>query len=140
MVLDRNDIFKHGINPHLYCLPILKKREDREALLNAATSGKKNFFLGTDSAPHIEENKLSSCGCAGIFNSPVAIEIITELFEENDSLNVLENFISINGCECYNLPYNTETVDIIKESWKVPDKYDTVVPLHTGKVIKWKLR
>tara|TARA_B100000035_G_scaffold313678_1_gene327950 strand:- start:5746 stop:6744 length:999 start_codon:yes stop_codon:yes gene_type:complete len=140
MLLDRNDIFQHGINPHLYCLPILKKREDREALLNAATSGKKNFFLGTDSAPHIEENKLSSCGCAGIFNSPVAIEIITELFEENDSLNVLENFISINGCECYNLPYNTETVDIIKESWKVPDKYDNVVPLYTGKIIKWKLR
>ena len=138
IVLDRNDIFKGGINPHLYCLPILKKMEDKDALLKAALSGKKNFFLGTDSAPHIEENKLSSCGCAGIFNSPVAVEIITEIFEENDCLNKLEGFISTNGCDCYNLPYSEEKIEIIKQTWEVPEKYDNIVPLYTGKILKWK--
>ncbi len=138
IALDRNDIFKGGINPHLYCLPILKKMEDKQALLHAATSGKKNFFLGTDSAPHVEETKLTSCGCAGIFNSPIAIELLTEIFEQNDSLNQLERFISTNGCDCYNLPYNTEYVQLVKESWEVPKKYDNVVPLFSGKNMQWK--
>tara|TARA_B100001287_G_scaffold275576_1_gene283555 strand:+ start:10384 stop:11400 length:1017 start_codon:yes stop_codon:yes gene_type:complete len=139
MIFDRNDIFKGGINPHLYCLPILKKDIDKKALLDAAISGKTNFFLGTDSAPHIEENKLSSCGCAGIFNSPVAIELITELFENNNSLHYLENFISTNGCKCYNLPLNTDKITIKKESWTVPEKYHDIVPLYNGKTIKWKI-
>ena len=139
MIFDRNDIFKGGINPHLYCLPILKKDIDKKALIDAAISGKTNFFLGTDSAPHIEENKLSSCGCAGIFNSPVAIELITELFENNNSLHYLENFISTNGCKCYNLPLNTDKITIKKESWTVPEKYHDIVPLYNGKTIKWKI-
>ena len=137
IALDRNDIFKGGINPHLYCLPILKKMEDRHSLLNAAISGKKNFFLGTDSAPHVEENKLTSCGCAGIFNSPVAIELITEIFESNNSLINLEKFVSTNGCDCYNLPYNTEQIKLEKKSWLVPMKYENVVPLFAGKLLKW---
>ena len=139
IVFDRNDIFRSGINPHMYCLPILKKMEDKNALLAAAISGKKNFFLGTDSAPHIESNKLSCCGCAGIFNSPVAVELITELFEENNSLDKLESFISTNGCECYNLPYNEEKIEIKKLSWEVPEKYDNVVPMYAGKNLKWKI-
>ena len=139
IVFDRNDIFKHGINPHMYCLPILKKMEDKHALLLAAISGKKNFFLGTDSAPHVEENKLTSCGCAGIFNSPVAVEIITELFEQYDSLDKLEKFVSTNGCDCYNLPYNSDIITMQKQSWIVPDKYDNIVPMYAGKSIKWKI-
>ena len=139
MILDRNDIFKNGINPHLYCLPILKKMEDKEALKNAAISGKKNFFLGTDSAPHIEINKLSCCGCAGIFNSPVAIEIITEIFEENNCLHNLEKFVSTNGCDCYNLPYSEDNIEISKESWVVPEKYSNIVPLLNGKILKWQI-
>ena len=139
IVFDRNDIFRNGINPHLYCLPILKKMDDKKALLTAAISGKKNFFLGTDSAPHIESNKLSCCGCAGIFNSPVAVELITELFEENNSLDKLESFISTNGCDCYNLPYNEEKIEIEKISWEVPEKYDNVVPMYASKNLKWKI-
>lgn len=138
IVFDRNDIFKHGINPHMYCLPILKKMEDKVALLNAAISGKKNFFLGTDSAPHVEENKLTSCGCAGIFNSPVAVEILTELFEQNNSLDKLEGFVSTNGCDCYNLPYNEDRIEIQKVQWNVPEKYDDIVPMYAGKTINWK--
>ena len=129
MILDRNDIFKNGINPHLYCLPILKKMEDKEALKKAAMSGKKNFFLGTDSAPHIEANKLSCCGCAGIFNSPVAIEIITEIFEENDCLHNLEKFVSTNGCDCYNLPYNSDNIEICKNHGLFP-KNTTILFLY----------
>lgn len=139
MILDRNDIFKNGINPHLYCLPILKKMEDKEALKKAAMSGKKNFFLGTDSAPHIEANKLSCCGCAGIFNSPVAIEIITEIFEENNCLHNLEKFVSTNGCDCYDLPYNNDTIEMCKKSWIVPEKYGDIIPLLNGKTIKWQV-
>ena len=138
IVFDRNDIFKHGINPHMYCLPILKKMEDKVALLNAAISGKKNFFLGTDSAPHVEENKLTSCGCAGIFNSPVAVEILTELFEQNNSLDKLEGFVSTNGCDCYNLPYNENRIEMQKVQWNVPEKYDNIVPMYAGKTINWK--
>ena len=140
MIFDRNDIFKRGINPHLYCLPILKKQIDKDALINAAISGKNNFFLGTDSAPHVEANKLTCCGCAGIFNSPVAVELVTEIFYNHNSLHNLEKFISANGCDCYNLPYNTDKILIKNESWIVPEKYDNVVPMYNGKNIKWSIK
>ena len=110
-----NDVFKVGINPHHYCLPILKKQEDKIALIEAALSGNSKFFLGTDNAPHSEENKLSCCGCAGIFNSPVAVQIITELFYKHKMLINLEKFISTNGCDFYKLPYNKEYITIVKE-------------------------
>lgn len=144
LLLDRNDIFKGGINPHLYCLPILKRNTDKFALVSAAISGKSNFFLGTDNAPHLEENKLSSCGCAGIFNSPVAIEIITQIFEENDSIHTLEKFISTNGCDFYNLPYNEDYITLKKEKWRVPDAYyplenKRIIPLYASKDINWKI-
>tara|TARA_B100001287_G_C22627752_1_gene503438 strand:- start:65 stop:1081 length:1017 start_codon:yes stop_codon:yes gene_type:complete len=138
LVLDRNDIFINGINPHLYCLPILKRSQDKEALLEAALSGKKNFFLGTDSAPHTVLNKLSCCGCAGIFNSPVAVEIITDIFVKNNKIHNLEKFISTNGCDCYNLPYNTDYVTLIQKDWVVPLKYQNIVPLYAGKTLSWE--
>ena len=138
LLLDRNDIFRNGINPHHYCLPILKRNEDKEALIAAAISGKSNFFLGTDSAPHEEHKKLSSCGCAGIFNSPVAVELVTELFEKNNSLEQLEKFVSTNGCDFYGLPYSNEYIYLKKESWFVPSKYNNIVPLYADKTISWK--
>ena len=139
LLLDRNDIFKGGINPHHYCLPILKKSIDREALVEAAISGKPNFFMGTDSAPHLKCNKLSSCGCAGIFNCTVAIELVTSLFEKHGKLINLERFISTNGCDFYNLKYNENYINLIKEEWIVPNEYDNVVPLYAGKTISWKI-
>ena len=140
LILDRNDIFKGGINPHHYCLPILKKQEDKIALIGAALSGNPKFFLGTDNAPHSEENKLSCCGCAGIFNSPVAVQIITELFYRHKMLINLEKFISTNGCDFYKLPYNKEYITIVKESWIVPKKYGRFVPLLTGKELLFNIR
>lgn len=138
LLLDRNDIFRNGINPHHYCLPILKRYEDKEALISAAISGKPNFFLGTDSAPHEEHKKLSNCGCAGIFNSPVAVELVTELFDNHNSLEQLEKFVSTNGCDFYGLPYSNEYIQLKKESWFVPSKYNNIVPLYADKNISWK--
>jgi dihydroorotase len=140
LVLDRNDIFDGGIHPHLYCLPILKKKEDKICLIKAAISGNNKFFLGTDNAPHLEKDKISSCGCAGIFNSPVAIEIITELFDKNNSLHNLEKFMSTNGCDFYKIPYNKEYIRLKKEDWIVPNRYGNLIPLYNGKKIKWKIK
>ena len=138
--MDRNDIFKGGINPHNYCLPILKKKQDKLALQQVAFSGNPKFFLGTDNAPHSEGSKLSCCGCAGIFNSPVAVQIIAELFYNNGSEDNLEKFVSTNGCDFYGLPYNEEYITLIEKSWIVPDKYGEFVPLMTGKEIRFSYK
>lgn len=141
LTIDRNAMFKNGINPHLFCKPILQRMQDRQALITAAFSGKRNFFLGTDSAPHIESKKLTSCGCAGIFNSPVAVEQLIQLsedFMEKPNLNNLEKFMSTNGCDCYNLPYNEDFIEISQTNWKVPEKYGEVVPFLAGSNMKYK--
>jgi len=53
-----------------------------QAIVSAVTSGSKRFFLGTDSAPHDRRRKECSCGCAGIYNSLVALSIYAKVFEE----------------------------------------------------------
>jgi dihydroorotase len=138
LLLNRNDIFKDGLNPHLYCIPILKKIDDQYALINAAISGNNKFFLGTDNAPHLQKDKLSSCGCAGIFNSPVAIESLTELFEKYSSLHNLEKFVSTNGAQFYNLPYNNEYITLVKDEWVVPSSYGDIIPLFCNEKLAWK--
>ena len=97
LALNRNAIFVGGIKPHYYCLPILKREEHRIALVKAATSGNKKFFLGTDTAPHTIKNKESSCGCAGVFNATYCLSILAQIFDQNNSLNNLEKFVSYNG-------------------------------------------
>ena len=98
------------------------------------------FFLGTDSAPHCESHKLTSCGCAGIFNCTVAIEIIVNLFDKHNKLENLEKFISTNGCDFYNLKYNDDFVSINNEKWVVPSKYGKIVPLWAEKELEWKYK
>ena len=116
LALNRNSIFKNGVRPHYFCLPILKRERHREALLEAATSGDRCFFLGTDSAPHNIKFKESACGCAGVFNSPNAIEIITQIFENSKSLDQLEDFISLNGSIHYKLDFNKEKIILQKSA------------------------
>ena len=140
LIMDRNDIFRGGINPHNYCLPILKKVEDKKALQEAALSGNPKFFLGTDSAPHYETYKLSCCGCAGIFNSPVAVQIVTELFYDNDKLDNLEKFISTNGSDFYGLPYNEEYITLRYNPWIVPKKYGEFVPLSAENLLAFEIK
>lgn len=145
LVLTRNDIFTNGkLNPFNYCCPIIKRKEDQQRLIEAATSGNRKFFLGTDNAPHTEWNKLNN-GKAGIFNAPVAIELITELFDRSNSLENLERFISTNGTDYYDLEPCSDTITLVKRPWTVLDKYshlcyDNYVPLYANREIEWEIK
>ncbi|MCH2095931.1 MAG: dihydroorotase [Rhodobacteraceae bacterium] len=114
LMLDRNDMLAGGMRPHYYCLPILKRREHREALRAAATSGHSQIFLGTDSAPHPTHAKESECCSAGCFTAPVALSCLAHVFEEENALDQLETFASRNGPAFYRLPENTQTVTLTK--------------------------
>ena len=101
MLLNRNALFQGGIRPHHYCLPVLKREKHRQALITAATSDSKKFFLGTDSAPHTKTSKEAACGCAGIYTAHGAIELYAEIFDKTDALDKLEAFASFNGPDFY---------------------------------------
>jgi dihydroorotase len=116
LTLNRNAIFVNGIKPHNYCLPILKREIHRKSLLKAATSGNPKFFLGTDTAPHYTNDKESACGCAGVFNSTYCLLILTQLFDNENTLHNLEKFISRNGAKHYNLNFNNEKITLIKST------------------------
>jgi dihydroorotase len=143
LLMNRNDMFKGGIQPHHYCLPILKREEHRLALVKAATSGNAKFFLGTDSAPHAKSTKENACGCAGMYTAHTAIELYAEAFDNASALNKLEGFASFYGADFYGLPRNTEQITLAKESWKVPESLpfdgDVLVPLRAGQAVQWKL-
>ena len=116
LALNRNAIFVGGIKPHYYCLPILKRENHREALVNAATSGNNKFFLGTDTAPHLVNTKENVCGCAGIFNSTYCMSILAEIFDSRNSIDKLEKFTSVNGAKHYNIPVNSEKIKLVKSN------------------------
>ncbi|VAW95746.1 Dihydroorotase [hydrothermal vent metagenome] len=144
LLYNRNAMFKGGIRPHYYCLPVLKHEQHRLALNNAATSGNPKFFLGTDSAPHAVAKKESSCGCAGIYNAPVAIELYATIFEQAGQLDRLEGFASLYGPKFYNLPVNVQKLTLEKESWTVPNQKslanETIIPLCSGEQLDWKIK
>ena len=141
---NRNAIFQGGIRPHYYCLPILKRETDREALVAAATSNDSRFFLGTDSAPHAQHTKENACGCAGMFSAHAALELYAEAFENAEKLNQLEAFASERGADFYGLPRNTEQVTLDRNEWTVPSHYsfgsDRLVPMRANETIRWRLR
>jgi len=143
LLLNRNAMFARGIRPHHYCLPVLKREQHRQALLEAAISGNPKFFLGTDSAPHAQAAKEASCGCAGLYTAHAAIELYAEAFEQAGALNQLEGFSSFHGADFYGLPRNEDTITLSKTSWKVPDSYPLgatrVIPLRAGETIGWKM-
>ena len=142
LLFNRNSLFKGGIRPHFYCLPILKREDHRRALLKAATSGSPKFFLGTDSAPHARNTKETSCGCAGCFSALHALELYAEVFEKANALDKLEAFASFYGPDFYQLPRNTEQITLTKTTWQIPDKLSFInselVPLWAGEEIGWK--
>lgn len=143
LLYNRNDMLVGGIRPHLFCLPVLKRNTHQQALIEAATSGDKKFFLGTDSAPHSKNDKESSCGCAGCFSHPAAIELYTEVFDQAGALDKLEAFASINGADFYQLPYNKTSITIRRQTWDVPMSLpfmdSEIVPLGAGNRVNWKL-
>jgi dihydroorotase len=122
LALNRNAVLVGGIKPHFYCLPILKRETHKQALIKAATSGNKKFFLGTDTAPHTVKNKESNCGCAGIFNATYCISILAEIFFKNNAINNLEKFTSLNGANHYNMKINQDKITIIKRKKAVKFK------------------
>jgi len=143
LLMNRNDMFKGGIQPHHYCLPVLKRETHRVALVKAATSGSNKFFLGTDSAPHAKHTKEAACGCAGMYTARTALELYAEAFESVKALDKLEGFASFYGADFYGLPRNSERITLVKESWKVPGSLpyegDVLVPLRAEQMVHWKL-
>jgi dihydroorotase len=143
LLYNRNHMLVGGIRPHLFCLPILKRDIHQHALVKAAISGSKKFFLGTDSAPHSKSKKESACGCAGCFSHHAAIELYAQAFEEAGALDKLEAFASFYGADFYGLPRNTDTITLVRETWELPAAIpfeDTqLVPLGAGTSLNWKL-
>jgi len=143
LLYNRNSLFQGGMRPHYYCLPVLKREEHRKALLQAAASGSKKFFLGTDSAPHAKNLKEHACGCAGCYTAYAALELYAEAFEAAGALDKLEAFASFNGPDFYRLPRNKGTVTLKRVGWKVPEEYrfgaETVVPLRAGESLNWQM-
>jgi dihydroorotase len=141
--MNRNALFFGGMRPHHYCLPVLKREEHREALVEAATSGNPKFFLGTDSAPHARASKEAGCGCAGIYTAHAALELYASAFEEAGALDKLEGFASRFGAQFYGLPLNKDTITLVREEWTVPEDLafggERLVPLRAGEAVAWKL-
>ena len=139
LVINRNAMFAGGLRPHAYCLPVAKREVHRMAVRHAATSGSPNVFLGTDSAPHLRGAKESSCGCAGIFNAPFALESYAAVFEEEGALDSFEAFASESGPRFYGLPLNEGTVTLERAEAQVPGEIGGVVPFHAGETLPWRL-
>ncbi|MEM7027156.1 MAG: dihydroorotase [Pseudomonadota bacterium] len=144
LLLNRNDLFRGGIRPHHYCLPILKAEDDRQAIMQAAVSGNPKFFLGTDSAPHARHLKESACGCAGMYTAHIAMELYAEAFTRADQLEKLEAFASFYGADFYGLPRNKNTITLIKQEQTIPETFpfasDTLMPYRAGEICNWQMQ
>ena len=145
LLFNRNAIFTGGIRPHYYCLPVLKREEHRQALVQVATSGSSKFFLGTDSAPHAAHLKEHASGCAGCYSAHAALELYATAFEAAGALDQLEGFASFHGPDFYGLPRNTSTVTLVKQTWTPPESFAfgegaELKPLAAGEALGWKLQ
>ncbi len=144
LLLNRNALFQGGLRPHHYCLPLLKRESDRQALLATVARGDARFFLGTDSAPHSRQAKESACGCAGVYSAHAGIELYAEAFEQLGALARLEDFASGFGADFYRLPRNPGTITLERRAWSAPASIpfgsEQLVPLRAGESIAWALR
>jgi len=142
LFINRNHILAGGIRPHYYCLPVAKRETHRLALVAAATSGDPSFFLGTDSAPHLDSAKLAPCGCAGIYTAPNTLACLAQVFENEGALDRLDGFVARHGAAFYGVPVNDGTVTLVRNAapQPVPDDratpegdltvFDPLVPIH----------
>ncbi|MDR0703152.1 MAG: dihydroorotase [Azoarcus sp.] len=142
LLFNRNALFAGGLRPHHYCLPVLKREEHRQALVQAACSGNPRYFLGTDSAPHAVAAKETACGCAGCYSAPFALSLYAEVFEAAGALDRLEAFASLHGAAFHGLPPNADKITLRREAWQVPAHYayggDRLAPLRAGETLAWK--
>ncbi len=143
LLYNRNAMFRGGMRPHFYCLPVLKRERHREALVAAAISDNPKFFLGTDSAPHAVVAKETGCGCAGIYTAHAALELYAEVFEDAGALDRLEAFASFFGADFYGLPRNAGRITLRRETWTVPERLAfgdaALVPLRAGEAVRWRV-
>ena len=144
LLYNRNALFRGGLRPHLYCLPILKSEADRVSIIEAIAAGDARFFLGTDSAPHARDAKENACGCAGVFSAHAALELYAEAFEAEGILSRLPAFASEFGADFYRLPRNEERITLLREPWSVPAHYpfgtNQLVPLRAGETLAWRVQ
>lgn len=147
LMISRNAMFEGGLRPHHYCLPVAKREAHRLALRKAAISGNPRFFLGTDSAPHAKNAKESSCGCAGIYNAPAAIEAYAQVFDEEGALDKFEGFASKFGPAFYGLQPNAGRLKLAREAWTMPDVLEgagseagsALTPFLADRPIPWRI-
>jgi dihydroorotase len=143
LLYNRNALFKGGVRPDYYCLPVLKRERHRKALVLAATSGSPKFFLGTDSAPHARSAKHAACGCAGIYTAHAAMPLYAQVFEQAGALDKLEGFASHFGPDFYHLPRNTSRIRLVRKEWLVPSEYafgnEVLTPLCAGEQVSWRV-
>ena len=143
LLINRNAIFQGGIRPHHYCLPVAKREQHRQALLDIASTGEARFFAGTDSAPHSKHAKQAACGCAGIYSAHSAVELYAEAFELAGDFTHFENFMSCNGADFYKLPRNQGSITLARNEWVVPDSLpypdSSLIPFKAGETLHWKL-
>ena len=144
LLFNRNSLFQGGIRPHYYCLPILKREENRQALLKAVSTENRRFFMGTDSAPHAQGAKENACGCAGCYTALHAIELYVQAFDEIGALEKIEWFTSINGPKFYNQNVNRNKITLVKKEWTIPQDLpfgeNRVIPLMAGETLNWQLK
>ena len=143
LLYNRNAIFTGGIRPHYYCLPVLKRETHRLALVQAATSGSRKFFLGTDSAPHPSHLKEHASGCAGCYTAHTAMELYAQAFDTAGALDKLEGFASFHGADFYSLPRNTGSITLRREAWTVPESFAfgeaRLKPLCADETLQWHM-
>jgi dihydroorotase len=147
LLYNRNALFKGGIRPHYYCLPVLKRETHRQALVQAAISGSPRFFLGTDSAPHAQSTKEAACGCAGCYSAPFAMALYAQVFDAAGALARLEGFSSVYGAQFYGLAPNTRRLRLVRRLQTLPDRLafgdparpDWIVPLAAGESVAWSV-
>jgi dihydroorotase len=140
LLITLDDVAGGMLQPHLFCKPIAKRYEEREALLKVALSAHPKVMFGSDSAPHPQSAK-ENCGCAaGVFTAPIALQVLVELFEKHDKLDNLQKFISDNAQKIYNFTPSEKEVVLEKKTFNVPDIYGKVVPMYAGEELKWSIK
>ena len=143
LLINRNALFLGGIRPHHYCLPVAKREQHRQALLDAAAAGEARFFAGTDSAPHSKATKEAACGCAGIYSAHSAVELYAEAFDQVEDFTHFESFMSCNGADFYKLPRNPGTITLTRDEWQLPESLpypdSSLIPFKAGDTLSWKV-
>jgi dihydroorotase len=134
-----DDIAGGLLQPHLFCKPLAKRPEDRDALLATALSAHPKLMFGSDSAPHPQSAKECSGCAAGVFTAPIALPRLVELFEQHHALDRLQAFVSDNARRIYNIQPPARVVELEQTPWVVPERYGTVIPMHAGETLPWQV-